>query len=93
VWWDRWIPDDAWVDYLHQYGNLGCLITNSEFNRAFQHSGFYKMIWSASEVRNDVGIYLHKKYVNNQRVSFILFQKIKMKCLRDPLVPKNGQPF
>jgi len=62
VWWDQWITDEAWVDYILQYGNLSHC-TNREFNQAFQNSEVYKIILS-SEAKNDVGIYFHKKYVN-----------------------------
>jgi len=93
VWWDRWIPDDAWVDYLHQYSNLGCRITKSEFNRAFQHSAFYKMIWSVGEERNDVGVYLHKKYVNDQRISFYFVSKNKDEVPQRPSCTKEWAAF
>jgi len=62
IWWDRWIPDESWVDHIVQYGNIGT-ITKLEFNRSFQNSEFYKMIFSAGEAKNDVGIYYHKRKV------------------------------
>jgi len=73
VWWDQWIADEAWVDYILQYGNLSHC-TNRDFNRAFRNSEVYKIILS-SDAKNDVGIYFHKKYVNNRKVSFYYVAK------------------
>jgi len=94
VWWDLWIPDDAWVDYLHQYSKLSRPITKLEFNRAFQNSPFYKMILSAGDgVKNDVGVYLHRKYINSQRVSFYFVSKNKDKVPQHPSCSKEWLAF
>jgi len=55
IWWDRWNPDKAWAEYFLQCGSLGS-ITKLEFKRSFQNLEFYKMIFSAGEERNDVGV-------------------------------------
>jgi len=70
IWWDRWIPDESWANYLMQYGNLNSSITNLDFNKTLQNSEIYRMILSF-EAKNDFGIYYHKKFVDKKRkVSF-----------------------
>jgi len=69
IWWDRWIPDESWVEYIVQWGRIGIPITKRDFNRSFQHSDLYIMILTFDK-KNDFGVYYHNKYVNNQKVSF-----------------------
>ena len=74
IWWDRWIPDESWVEYIVQWGHLAIPITKRDFNRSFQHSDLYKMILTSNK-KNDFVVYYHNKYVNNRKVSFYYVSK------------------
>jgi len=89
IWWDQLIPDEAWVEHIVQCGHLGIPVTNSDFNKSFWHSEIYKNIVSFEE-KIEFGIHYHNKYVNHQKVSFIMFQKIKMIYPWVPLTEKSG---
>jgi len=89
IWWDQWIPDEAWVKHIVQCGHLGIPVTNSDFNRSFWHSEIYKNILSSKE-KMSLAFTTITNMWTIKRCLFIMFQKIKMIYLWDPLTEKSG---
>jgi len=58
IWWDQWILDESWVEFMQQYRHLDHQLMSFDFNKAVKTLQFYKMIW-LSDNQNDVGIYYH----------------------------------
>jgi len=45
IWWDWWIPDEAWAAYLsNKEGGFSCPITHGEFNYALKQTQPYQTI-------------------------------------------------
>ena len=60
IWWDWWIPDEAWAAYLsNKEDGLSYTITHDEFNYAIKQTQPYQTILF-DEKQNDIGIYYHK---------------------------------
>jgi len=45
IWWDQWIPHEAWAAYLsNKEGSLSCCIIHDKFNYALKQTQPYKTI-------------------------------------------------
>jgi len=64
-----------------------------EFNRSFQNSEFYKMIFSAGDAKNDVGVYYHKRRVRKRMISFYYISKDKKDMPMRPTESKEWSIF
>jgi len=61
MWWDLWIPDEAWATYLSgKEGDLLCPITHDEFNYALKRMQPYQTILY-SKSQNDIGVSIRNK--------------------------------
>jgi len=75
IWWDWWIPDEAWAAYLlNKEGSLSYAITHDEFNYAIKQTQPYQTILF-DEKQNNIGVYYHKITVKKRKVSFYYISK------------------